>query len=656
MPNPTLKIDNKSDVAREILRRLEARVRASERLLSKKHKAWKEAEERVLAYLPEREIDKVKKTEREQSGVVEYTTIQIPYSYAVLMAAHTYLTSVFMGRNPIHQFTGRHGESQQQVQAMEALIDYQTIVGRNIPTLYTWLYDAGKYGAGIVGVHWETRIDHVSMFVEEPEVDEVTGLPTGKVNKLLRTMPQTTYKGNKATNIQPWDFIWDTRFPIKLFQDGSYCGRRIVLDWNEVKRREALGYYMNLEQIGSGRTADAQASNPGSDQLDRPLSTDSSNQDAEYQFWDNNGEKNHPTELQGYELYVEIIPEEWRLGKSQYPEKWIFTCSGDFKTLVGVQPHGALHCMYPFSVLPLEAEGYGLTTRGMPEILAPVQNTVDWLINSHFYNVRAALDNRVIVDPSRVVMKDVVDRRPGGVIRLKPSAYGTDTRLVYSQFTVQDMTQTHLRDLQMMFGIGERTIGVNDQIMGMIGAGGGRKTATEVRTSTSFGVNRLKTISEWFSAVGFDPYAQMQVQNTQQYYDGEQKFKIAGDLVGSAGPQFLQVNPELIGGFYDFVPVDGTLPIDRYAQGNMWRELFAQSRQFPQLMMGYDWVGIFEWVAQLMGLKNITRFKIQLTPDQQLAASAQAGNSVPLGGKGPSGNSTSTTPPPKQGVGMGPSG
>lgn len=653
MPNLTLKIANDSDHAKEILRRLRVRVRASERDLQSKHKAWKEAEERVLAYLPEREVDAAKRVAREQQGVPEYTTVQIPYSYAVLMAAHTYLTSVFMGRSPTHQFTGRHGESQQQVQALEALIDYQTLVGRNLPTLYTWLYDAGKYGMGVMGVHWETRIDHVAMLLETSDVDEF-GQPTGKNSKLLRTMPQTTFKGNRATNVQPWDFIWDTRFPVKLFQQGAYCGRRIVLDWNEIKRREALGYYTNTDKIGN--SSDVMAQTVGSSQLDRPSTTDAAHYDTEFSFGEVAREGQHPSEMRGYELYVEIIPSEWGLGESQYPQKWIFTCTADFSTLIGVQPHGALHCMYPFSVLPLEAEGYGLTTRGMPEILNPIQNVIDWLINSHFYNVRAALNNRVVVDPSKVVMKDVVDHRPGGVIRLKPNAYGTDVRSAFSQFAVQDMTQGHLRDLQMMFGIGERTMGVNDQIMGMINGGGGRKTATEIRTSTSFGVNRLKTISEWFSIVGWDPYAQMLVQNTQQYYDADMKFKIAGDLIGSAGPNFIQVNPEAIGGFYDFVPVDGTLPIDRYAQGNMWRELFAQSRQFPQLMVGYDWVGIFEWVAQLMGLKNISRFKLQVAPDDMLNAAAQAGNVVPMGGRGPSSNSTSTTPPPKQGPGMGPSG
>jgi hypothetical protein len=132
------------------------RVKHWERIITEKEEVWRQAEERILAYLPERDVDAVRKTARE-GGLPQYTTIQIPYSYGVLMAAHTYLTSVFMGRNPVFQYSGRHGESAQQVQAMEALIDYQVCVGGMLPPMYTWIYDALKYGFGVVGVYWDEK-------------------------------------------------------------------------------------------------------------------------------------------------------------------------------------------------------------------------------------------------------------------------------------------------------------------------------------------------------------------------------------------------------------------------------------------------------------------------------------------------------------------
>jgi hypothetical protein len=229
-------------------------------------------------------------------------------------------------------------------------------------------------------------------------------------------------------------------------------------------------------------------------------------------------------------------------------------------------------------------------------------------------------------------MKDVLQPQAGGVIRAKPQAYGQDIRTAISQLNVIDITRTHLADLAVMNDIGQRASGINDQILGMIGGGGGRKTATEVRTSSTFGINRLKTSAEYFSAMGWAPLAQMMVQNSQQYYDDERKFRIVGDLASGAGPSFMQVTPEAISGFYDMMAVDGTLPVDRFAQASLWQQLFGQLRNMPEVSAQYDIAKMFGWVAQLAGLKNINQFKIkpQMMADGQVAQQVQAGNLVPM--------------------------
>jgi hypothetical protein len=104
------------------------------------------------------------------------------------------------------------------------------------------------------------------------------------------------------------------------------------------------------------------------------------------------------------------------------------------------------------------------------------------------------------------------------------------------------------------------------------------------------------------------------VQNSQQLYQGEKKFRIVGDLGQSAGPAFADVTPEAIAGAWSFVPVDGALPIDRMAQANLWKEILANMRNYPQIAQEYDLGRIFAWVAQIAGLKNINQFKVQVLP------------------------------------------
>lgn len=623
---------------KRLLKALEARFKLSERHMEKRHLKWRRAEEQHIAYLPEREVDAVRRGLRE-GGKPQYTTMVLPFSYAILMTAHTYWTSVFMARNPVFQFQARHGETKLNVQAVEAFIDYQMNVGQWLVPLYIWLLDVGKYGMGIIGNFWEEESIQVS---EMQEIEKILGgiIPTGRkeVKKITTTLPG--YHGNKLFNVRPYDFYPDPRVSLHNYQKGEFCAIRVEVGWNSILKKEATGEYFNLKELRKKRlTTQSSSSEHGSPQLDLPNEegtlSDFELQDVDFQ------------EL--VEMVVELVPADWGLGSSKVPEKWVFTTTKDFTLMVGARPMGNLHNQYPYFLQLYEIEGYALNARGIPEIVIDLQNTMDWLVNTHFYNVRKALNDQFIVDPSRVVMKDVLDPQPGGIWRLKPAAYGTDPRLVASQLQVTDVTATHLKDTQFIWEMAQRVVGVSDNLMGLQSPGG-RKTAVEVRTSSTFGVNRLKVNAEYYSAMGWAQLSQAALKNSQQFYSLDRQFKIAGDLMSAAGGQSAQIpiTKEDIVGFYDFVAVDGTMPIDRFAQANLWTQLLAQLRNFPQIMAEYDMGGIFAWVAQLSGLKNVNQFKIEVQSPEAIAAGVQAGNLVPAGGANgaqPSGKSRNLAEP-----------
>jgi hypothetical protein len=620
MPRYTINIRKDSEQHAKLKKMIESRIRLGLDEQETQHQKWREAEERTLAYLPEQSMDTRRRHRRVEKGETSYTTIQIPYSYGILMSAHTYWTSVFFARSPIHQFMGRHGEAEQQTQALEALIGYQVEVGEFLGPYYIWLYDAGKYGCGVIGEYWDRKKLHYGSLVE------VTDPLTGEMSIYQTTQELEGYVGNCVFNVSPWDFVPDPRMAVKNFQKGEFCAYRVRMPWNRVVERVEAGYYVKeqVEYLKNRQPVDISRGQM-SDILYRPQFDKSL-----YGYWGDN-EGKHPAGFVGFEFYVELIPSEWGVGKTTYPQKWCFTISDDYNVILGATPMGYVHCKFPFSVAEMEVEGYGLYARGVPEIMLPIQNTVDWLINSHFYNVRSSLNNQFIVDPSKLVVKDVQNSGPGFVWRLRPEAYGTDIKNMFMQVPIQDITRSHMSDFQAMLGIGERTLGVNDQIMGSLNTGSARKTATEVRTTTGFGVNRQKTITEYVSATGMASHAQRLVQNSQQFYDATAKLKRVGNLALEAGERFLNVAPEDIQGFFDFVPVDGTMPVDRMAQANLWKELMGSLRMMPpQVAMSYDWGRIFAWVATLAGLKNISQFKIQMLPDQVLQSQAAAGNVIPL--------------------------
>lgn len=618
------------ELHRRIVDALTSRLQMSEQQLSKRQTAWEEAEKLFLAYMPEKDNDKLRKEAR-KDGSPQYTTIEIPYTYASLLAAHTYYTSVFLSRSPVLQFQGRHGEPQMSESAVESLMDYQMNVGGHLVPYYIWLLDPGKYGMGVVGYYWEAEIVNVARYVEVQ--DTFLGIPTGKPRKEMQREQVPGFVGCKVYNVRPADFFFDPRVPAYRYQEGEFCGRYVEISYTHLVQGAKRGVYFNVDRLRdqkSGRNSDSGIINR---QKNTNHSLQGINELPEQSAFGAEDETSVGM-IPCYELYVRLVPKDWTLDKdADDPEIWVFTMTNQ-GLVVGAQPLGEYHNKFPFGMMEYEPDGYSVFSRGMVETVQPLNYILSWLFNSHFYNVRQTLNNQFIVDPSRLVMKDFEDPQPGGLYRLKPSAYGTDVRQALTQIPVQDVTAGHVRDSGHIIEMMQRAIGVNDNIMGAVNASG-RKTATEVRSSTSFGINRLKTNCEYFSAMGFGPFAQMMLQTSQQRYELDRMYRIVGDAARFDGGKYLRVTPEQIAGFYDFVAVDGTLPVDRFAQANLWQQLIGQVSKVPQVAQQYDLGKIFGWVAQLAGIKNLERFKINIVPDEQAMQNAQMGNTIPMTGTPP---------------------
>lgn len=600
--------------------------------LTNSFKRWREAEDLFTFYLKESEADLKRRLEREMRGKQTYTTLVVPYSYAILMTAHTYWASVFLSRNPINQYTARHGETHDQVQAIEALIDYQVQVGEMIIPLFHWLMDMGKYGLGIIGNYWGEDVCMYSRIEQVPVVSD-GGLPIpGKFEEKLISERVEGYTGNRIFNVRPYDFLPDPRVSVNNLQRGEFCGRQVWLTWTEISKRASNGEYFNIDALRKA-TPIENTREQGSVKIDLPEieTTDAA--------WGRpTPESRRSMDVHhAVEMVVELSPKEWGLGESSYPEKWAITL-GNREVVMGCRPLGARHGRFPFFVMAYEPDPYSHSARGVMEITKPLNEVLTWLFNSRMYNVRQTLNGQSIVDQSRINVRDLLEGGPGKVIRVLPAAFGTDVRTAVSPLPIIDITRGHLNDAQFVMELLQRVSGATDNLMGTVHPGG-RKTATEIRTSGAASINRLKVVAEYNSALGFAPLAQVMLQNTQQHYDRPQKFRIAGDLL-TPNTKFLEVKPEEITGFYDFVPVDGTLPVDRFAQATLWKELLGIMAGIPQIAMSYDIAGIFSWMAQLAGLKNINRFKIQPAPDQAVLSALGAGDLVKANGTNGQGRGT----------------
>lgn len=626
-----------ADVLKFISDQCRMRIEMSRASMGQRYKQWADNEDQFAAYLSEKDEDKIRKN-RKNEGEPDYHTIMVPYSYAVAMTAHTYYTSVFMGRNPILQVTGRHGESAQQEQGMEALLDYQLQVGEMLVPMFLWLFDPIKYSVGFVGHYWDKEVVQCRKRVLRARQFLGMDIPgTETWQEEVQEIPG--YEGHRLFNVRPQDAFPDPRVPLWKFQQGEFFGRFVELSQIELAQGERTGKYFDVRRFKKD-SDHAPERDVGGRASELPK--------AERYYLGGGQEDEIPQMIRAYEIYVKVIPRDWKLGNGTRPEIWVFTISaGDYR-VIGEQPLGAYHGKFPFDVIEQEPDAYNLFSRSMMEVMEPLNDAITWLVNSHMFNVRSALNNQFIADPSMLVMKDFESGKPGKLIRMKPQAFGRDVRTMFAQLPVADVTGSHVPNMQLMADMLQRVTGVTDNIMGMVNAGG-RKTATEVRQSTTFGINRLKTTCEYFSSMGFGPLTQKLVQGTQQNYSANRMYKIVGDLA-QFSDKFTRVSPEEIAGFFDFVPVDGSLPVDRFAQANLWQTMLGQMSKVPQVMQQYDLGKMFGWVAGLAGMKNLQQFRVQVMPPDTLGQQVQAGNAMPMQ---PSGADMGRPPSQMQIPGMG---
>lgn len=633
-----IKLDPKSPQHAKLLNGIKVRLEHSREKMQTFRRKCLDREKQFSAFVRETDADRARAVKRD-AGDPQYTTITLPYSYGMQTAAHTFWTNVFFSRDPLFQYTGYEGRGARGSLAAEAVIEYQRVKGEMLPPLYVWLYDAAIYGVGVVSEYWA---DERSQVVRIEEIDEVGPLgPTGRKIKQKTFSRMRSYAGNRIFNVRPTWWFPDPRQSLQDFQKGEFCGCYFELGWNDIVRKAKSGDYINIEELkrrGPNVIRDSEF-----DDGVMFSKSDEGNEDNTYGTYGL------------YNLQWEIIPDEWGLGLGRpqggdYPEKWVFTIDASCSLIIQAAPLGYLHDKFTYNVLVVEPYGYSNSPRSIGEVLQPLQNIMDWQVNTHFYSMRKTMNGMMLVDPRYVDIEAMRAPTLSGLIFRNAAASNVPADEIVKQLNVGDATRANLMDMKMIDEIAQKALGINEQVLGGF-APSGRRSASEIRTSTGFSTNRLETAAGFFSCVGFAPMGLKILQNTQQYMDEPIKRRLIGDLANAmpAGNPIIDIMPEDIMGAYDFLPVDGTAPMDRFAMANLWRELLGQIAKIPPLMQTFDVPGIFAWVAQQSGLKSINQFRINFMPDAALQQQAQGGNMVPLRAVG-------TQPPPPKQVGTGPLG
>lgn len=586
-------------------------VKMSEREMTKFHTRWRANEMQYQAYMSTKTAEELRKAAIKGDKKPEFVDITVPYTYASVQTIVTYLLHTFCGRRPLWQIGSNRDDKVRLSQNLETVLQYNADHERAVRKLYQFFHDGEQYGVQIMRLLWKVQQQRVTRF------KQVVPGPAGLVN-LPRTSQRvqevvTKFEGNDIWNIDPFDFFPDPRCPMEQVHiKGEFVFWRTSEGEFALKKAESDGLLKWVAHIGDMPNDQRQ----GQSTRNR-LAEGNENPASNGAAW-----TAHSKELlQGT---VEIVPSKWGLGDSDHYEKWLFTI-GNRNQIIQAEPLDLDHDNHPVIVGEPYSTGYGFGNVGVSDMLQPMQEMMSWMLNSHIYNVRSVLNNTLVVNPQMVDMEDLKKPGPGRVIKLKPAAFGQNVTNAISQLAVQDVTRTHVTDLGMITRFADLISSTNDNLRG-VQAAGGRKTATEVRTSGEAGASRLAAHARLISSQSIQPMGEQMTYNYQQLMTEEIYLKILG---ANAQEAPLRIGPEDISGSFYFPVHDGTLPMDKVALLDVWREIFMAIIQNPGLAQIFDAVGIFEYIAELGGAKNLSTFRVQTADNAQVAAAIQAGNLIP---------------------------
>lgn len=597
--------------------RIIERADDSASFLRPRFESWNRIDEVLTTYVKADDAESILKSEDPRKPI----SIVFPNTYAILETMLSYMATAFF-TDPLFRYEGVGSEDIVGATLLQAVVQQQAQRAKMVLNLHTQFRDAFAYGVGAVHPYWQVKRGTKPSVV----VDEFGN----SVIELQRD--QVLCEGGALRNIDPYLMLLDPNTPVNEIQNGEYFGwitrtnRHALLSAEREDSDMFNARY--LRYLSDGRTAvvDWEPSSRGKKtKLERSKSTDQ-----------------YTSPVDVVTMFVKIVPSEWKLGDSDYPELWLFELAGD-EVVLKATPAEYMHGMLPVSVCAPEFDGYGIAPISRLEIQSGLQGVLDWLFSSHITNVRKALNDMLVVDPFLVNYKDVVNPGPGRIIRLRKPAWGQGVKNAVQQLAVTDVTRGHMNDAGFIVQMMQQLSGSDSPVMGVLRQGGPeRLTSAEFQGTQAGSISRLERIARLVSYQSMTDLGKMLATNTQQFMQQPTWIKSMGSLPEQLQREFavndrVAVDPTALIVDYDVVVRDGSIPGGNYSDA--WIQLFQIIGSQPELQQRFDVGRLFKHIARNLGAKDVEQFERQqmpgvvpgVLPDDTVQSEAEAGNLVNVG-------------------------
>ena len=552
--------------------------------MSKRYDYWKDAEVTHDIFVPSRVIDDSKRKNRQNysSGRI-IDQIKTPYSRSISDTICTYNLAIFGGAPPFRIDPTSRDTSRKSARILEQRLHHNMRRVGYEQRLYQIFLDNNRYGMAPVANFY------------------------GK-------------DGNVPVNIDPWSYFPDPRVTAQNRHEADFTGYRTWASLTALYRR---GHYDNLERINDARPSLSWTSNQFLKDTIREQSVDPTmpgNYGTDYKNYFGLGTA-HVLNT----LYVFMDPRRLDI-PAPFGLYRIVVVDENVVVQFDASP-------YPHESIPIihgegQYDAHKTFGSSLYDLLMPLQRYQDWLLRTRVENVQSIVQNRLVVDPNRVNIKDILDPNAARLVRTLPGANPGDAIL---PLQVPDATRNYFADLDTAGQLMQRVAAASDTAQGIQAET--QRTATEIARLTALGQQRLGMQSRLLSSTTIRPLVRQMISNLQF-------FEVDGGMV-SIPEESTSDNPtgdtrysrgDILGDF-DYVVVDGTLPQSPEENSeNLIRSIRVLSE--TGAAQNYDMDMFVERLIESFGFTDVENWKKQpseIMPDEQIMQQLQAGNLVPMG-------------------------
>lgn len=612
-----------------ILQEVLGRARDSQAVMRERYESWKLVDQAMTAYVPD-------SLEFNQNlGTKEEIRVIVPMGFAVVDTLISHVMSIYTG-GPLFPLRGVGPEDKKAAMLAELVLDRQVQRSKMLLNVHTQLRDAFCYGMGVVSPCWKQQWGYKVGVRDAGAYSAVLG---GQVESgiMQRTLERKmVWEGNELENWSVYGYLPDPNRAVHDVQKMQFVGNAMKSDYYELMEweRDDPETYFNVRYLEARKEMVSEFLEGG--EWANGL------RDAE------SGDLTRRIDL--VSMYCKLIPKDWGLGKSEYPEIWLFTVAGDM-VVVRAQPVTYAHNEYPVLVMAPSFDGYSTAPMSVIEGILPSLRMLDWYFRSHFHNVRKSLNNMFLIDPYLVRYDQAATPEPGKLICLREHVWGRGVKDAMVQLNTTDVTRTNVNDAAIMMDMIERVSGAVTQLQGVTQTKGERRSATESRDTRLSALSRITKQAMMMSLQSMGSLGRQCLFNTQQFMEEALWVELTGRHQLELSAFFPQEEGSLLVGPEDIIADMDVVVEDPSSGGG---EFLTEMMQMYQLAVGnqetfmaFDSVRMMLHLMKMSGTQNPTQFlrdgfRMELVPSPEVLAQAQGGQIKPLGTAGPRGEQNAT--------------